>query len=378
MNRVALAPCGDYAPENVVAAVREVLAPLGGIEAFVWPGAQVLLKPNLLAGKAPDKAVTTHPELLRAVIKAVRQAGGIPTVGDSPGIGTLRQVAKGCGVLAVLEEEKVELAPFTSPIEVAVDHGPFRRLELAADLFEADCIINLPKLKTHQMMGMTCGVKNLFGGVVGKRKIALHLQAGDDKTLFARLLLEIAERIAPCLTLVDAVTAMEGEGPGSGNPVAIGALLASRSPLAVDAAAIRLLGLPLSEVWTQQVALEDRRQEADPNRLEIVGHSPETFRPDRFEPARRTEIHFGLPRFLRRHLKRWVTARPEVDLPRCVACGLCVEHCPPQAMTLVHGRLHIHDAQCIRCFCCQELCPHNALKTTQGMLLKILSRSEPK
>ena len=221
-NRVSLQQLSSYEPSAVSAALERLLAPLGGMGNFVTPGQKVLIKPNLLAGKAPEKAVTTHPELVRAVIKLAQQAGGIVSLGDSPGIGSPQNVARKCGIMAVVEETGINFAPFTESVKISPRSGTFQELEIAQDIINAEVIINLPKLKTHQMMGMTCAIKNMFGAVVGLRKPRLHLQAGTDKAFFALMLLELCEQLAPQLSIVDAVVGMEGEGPGSGNPVEIG------------------------------------------------------------------------------------------------------------------------------------------------------------
>ncbi len=370
-DRVALTAATSYDRTEIEAALERLLAPLGGMAAFVRPGARVLLKPNMLAGKAPDKAVTTHPEIVRAVILQVQRAGGIVSVGDSPGVGTPRQVAQRCGILDVINETGAHFAPFAKSVPVHIASGTFHQLELAQDILDAEVIINLPKLKTHQMMGLTCGVKNLFGAVVGMRKPGLHLQAGTDKAVFALMLLELAERIKPALTIVDAVTGMEGDGPGSGDPVHIGALLAGANPIAVDSVAIALTGLRPDAVWTQHIALRRQLPGATLDQVEILGAELATLRVAHFRPSKSTDVNFGLPTFLSRPLRRALTARPVVDGKRCRACGLCVKHCPPAAMVIRDGQLHIDEHACIRCFCCQELCPHAALQTRQGALLRL-------
>src|SRR6185369_5886248 len=190
MHTVSIERVDTYDRELVREGLERLLAPLGGMGAFVRPGERVLLKPNMLAAKTPDRAVTTHPELLRGAIEMVQAAGGIPLVGDSPGIGGIRKVAERTGMLAVVEETGAELVEFAEPVEVG-GSGMFRRFELARPYLEADRIINLPKLKTHEMMTLTCCVKNLFGAVVGTQKAAWHLKAGADRALFARMLLEI-------------------------------------------------------------------------------------------------------------------------------------------------------------------------------------------
>jgi len=370
--RVALVAAPDYSPATIETGLERLLLQLGGLERFVRPGQRVLIKPNLLAGKPPERAVTTHPQLVRAVIEAVRHVSAIPLVGDSPGIGTPAQVARACGVLQVCEETGTPFLPFSDSETVSLGAGSFQRLEIARDLLEADVIINLPKLKTHQMMGLTCAVKNLFGAVVGMRKIRLHLQAGTSKASFAELLLALAGRLAPALTIVDAVTAMEGDGPGSGDPVHVGALFGGASCVAVDTLALALTGLPPERVWTQQAALRLDLPGSHMEQLELVGDPLERLRPMTFRPAKQTDVNFGLPDVLRRPLRKALTARPAIRHERCVRCGLCVSHCPPHAMRLT-ARVEIDLATCIRCFCCQELCPYGAIDTRQGALLRLAS-----
>ncbi|BCR04216.1 (4Fe-4S)-binding protein [Desulfuromonas versatilis] len=368
---VSLVAAPDYSPQTITAAIERLLAPLGGMQAFVRPGQKVLLKPNLLSAKPPEKAVTTHPEVVRAVIALVQGCGGIVSVGDSPGIGTPRQVAQRCGILQVIEESGARFAPFADSVKVRPQGSTFHELEVARDILEADVVINLPKLKTHQMIGLTCAVKNLFGAVVGMRKPRLHLQAGTDKAFFALMLLELAEHIRPALNIVDAVVGMEGQGPGGGDPVQIGALLAGADALAVDTLAMELVGLRPDACWTQKIARKTGRPGSRLEELEIYGERPAALRPAHFRPAKATDVNFGLPPFLKNPLKRTTTALPEPDFEKCLACGLCVQHCPPRAMTVETGRLQIDLERCIGCFCCQELCPHGAILTRQGLLLRL-------
>jgi uncharacterized protein (DUF362 family)/ferredoxin len=367
---VSVQALADYHPARVRAAIEQVLAPLGGMAAFVRPGQRVLLKPNLLAGKAPEKAVTTHPEIVRQVILLAKAAGGIVSVGDSPGLGTPESVARKCGILQAVEETGARFAPFVESVSVRVSSGTFHQLEVAREVLDAEVIINLPKLKTHQMMGYTGAVKNLFGAVVGMRKVRLHLQAGADPAFFALMLLELAERFPPALSLMDAVVGMEGNGPGSGDPVPIGALLASPHPLALDTAATALVGLSERQVWTQRVARDTGRPGSCLDDVQVIGPALASLRPRHFRPAPSSDIGFGLPAPVKRALRNTLTARPEIA-DNCVRCGDCVRHCPPHAMALAERGVRIDYHQCIRCFCCQELCPHGAVLTRQGALLRV-------
>jgi uncharacterized protein (DUF362 family)/NAD-dependent dihydropyrimidine dehydrogenase PreA subunit len=369
--RVSLQGLKSYDPTDTLAALEKLLQPLGGMPAFVKPGQKVLIKPNLLAGKAPDKAVTTHPEIVRAVIKLAQKAGGEVVLGDSPGIGSPENVARKSGIMAVVEETGSRFVPFETSVSIRSTSGTFQQFEVAQEILAADVIINLPKLKTHQMMGLTCGVKNMFGAVVGLRKPRLHLQAGTDKAFFALMLLELCEILAPALTIVDAVIGMEGEGPGSGDPVQIGALLAGSHPQAVDTVATELVGLLPHQIWTQQQAIDTKRPYTHLQQLELCGDPLEFLKINNFRPAKMTDVNFGLKGGLKHYLRNALTARPAPDHKLCKRCNDCVTHCPAEAMKIVHNKLLIDYNSCIRCFCCQELCPHGALETKQGILLRL-------
>ncbi len=359
------------------AAVREglirLLEPLGGTRAFVRPGERVLLKPNLLAGRLPEKAVTTHPEIVRGVIELVKEAGGIPLVGDSPGVGGCRRVAEKAGLLQIVEETGATLVEFSEPIEVS-GNGTFKRFELARPYLEADRVINLPKLKTHEMMTMTCAVKNLFGSVIGTAKAAWHLKAGADRELFARMLLEIYLLRKPDLTIVDAVTAMEGDGPGSGDPRHVGLLLAGTNPVAVDVIAAEVVGIPKKLLYVERMAESLGLDGADRRTIQTIGIPLDEVRVPDFRLPHISDVQFGLPSFLKNRLRHYFTSRPAPIPEQCLLCSICVDACPPRAIAIRNGRLVFDYHRCIRCFCCRELCPHGSLDVQEGTFLKLIRK----
>ncbi len=369
--RVSLQKLTTYNAQTTMQALEVLLRPLGGMTAFVKPGQKVLIKPNLLSGKSPEQAVTTHPEIVRAVIKLAQEAGGEVSVGDSPGIGTPETVARKAGILDVIQETGCKFAPFANAVEINPKGGTFHQFEVAEEIVSADVIINLPKLKSHQMMGLTCGIKNMFGAIVGLRKPQLHLQAGVDKAFFALMLIELCEAIKPNLTIVDAVVGMDGEGPGSGDPIDIGVIMAGSHPQAIDTVATELVGMQPRQVFTQQKAIDTQRPHTQLDQLELCGESLENLKIKTFRPAIMTDVNFGLQGNPKRYLRNAMTARPVPDYQLCKLCNDCVTHCPADAMVIKGNRLTINYNNCIRCFCCQELCPHGALMTKQGLLLRL-------
>jgi uncharacterized protein (DUF362 family)/Pyruvate/2-oxoacid:ferredoxin oxidoreductase delta subunit len=306
------------------------------------------------------------------VAELVRETGATVLIGDSPGIGGFQRVAERTGISRAARESGAELVPFEETIEVC-GSGVFRRIVLARAYWEADKIINLPKLKTHEMMTMTCAVKNLFGAVVGAEKAAWHLKAGASRQQFARLLLEICQLKKPALNIVDAVVAMEGDGPGSGDPVSLNALIAGVDPVAVDVVAARLAGigpdlLPI-ELEAERMGLSGANRDG----VRLVGAPLERFAREPFRLPKGLDTQFGLPGFIKKGLRRYLTARPYADKERCVLCGICRDSCPPGVITIKNSALSIDDGRCIRCWCCRELCPQSAMEVRRGALMKLVS-----
>jgi uncharacterized protein (DUF362 family)/Pyruvate/2-oxoacid:ferredoxin oxidoreductase delta subunit len=339
---VSIVKCDDYDESNVMSALRQSIDLIGGIHTFVKRGSHVLLKPNLLFGKSPEKAVTTHPSILRGMIAMVREAGGVPSIGDSPSVGSLTWTAERAGVKAV-----------------------------ARAVLEADVIINLPKWKTHAQMLLTLGVKNLFGCIPGSRKPLWHLKAGDDRRIFARILFDIYQAVRPSLTVLDGVVGMEGNGPNSGRPIPIGLIMASGDSLSLDQVVCDLLGISREFLLTNRVAFE---QGIGKDPIEVLGESVEDVMISNFQFPTLSQIDWGLPGFLSRALKNALTARPVIDEEVCKSCDQCAEICPPKALARSEEELVFDYGKCIRCLCCLEVCPEGAISVKQGWALRLKSK----
>jgi uncharacterized protein (DUF362 family)/Pyruvate/2-oxoacid:ferredoxin oxidoreductase delta subunit len=373
MNLVTIEKASNYDRTEIKSAVIRLLEPLGGMASFVKPGERVLLKPNMLSAKPPEAAVTTHPEVLRAVIELVRECGGMPLVGDSPGIGRCRTVAEKSGMMAVIRETGAQLAVFEKTVEVS-GSGIFKRFELGKPYMEADRVINLPKLKTHEMMTITCAVKNLFGAVVGPAKVAWHLKAGVDREMFARMLLELYLLRKPDLNIVDAVTAMEGDGPGNGDPRHVGLLLAGINPVAVDVIAAEVAGIPKKLLYVERAAERLAIAGSDGSTIRTSGIPLDEAKISGFRLPRSTDVQWGLPPFLKNRLRQYLTSRPYALEGKCRLCGICRDACPPKAIEMKDGALRFDYNRCIRCFCCRELCPHGALGAREGALARLIKK----
>jgi uncharacterized protein (DUF362 family)/Pyruvate/2-oxoacid:ferredoxin oxidoreductase delta subunit len=366
---VSIVTADGYELANLRQAVIRLLEPIGGMSEHIFPGERVLLKPNLLSAKDPGLAVTTHPAIVRVVAELVIEAGGIPLIGDSPGFGSFLRVAEKSGIYDAARDSGAALVEFNEAVELQ-GSGTFRSIRLARAYYEADKIINLPKLKTHEMMTMTCAVKNLFGSVVGTEKAGWHLKAGSSRQLFAKLLLEIYQLKKPALTIVDAIIAMEGNGPGSGDPIKRGLLLAGINAVAIDVIAGRLAGIAADLLPIEQEAISMGLSGSLIEDIVPCGVALESIPEISFRLPAGMDVQFGMPPFIAKALKNHLTSYPAANPKKCVLCGVCRDACPPAVITIQNSALSIDRAHCIRCWCCRELCPHSAMETKRGLLLK--------
>lgn len=330
-------------------------------------GARVLIKPNLLAPASPDRAMLTHPMVVKAVVEYALQKGAKVRISDSPAMGSVEKVAKESGIKSALEGLDVEFREFRSSAMIDVGE-PFNSIEIAEDAVHADVLINLPKLKTHSQMLLTLGVKNLFGCVVGFRKPQWHLRVGVDREMFGVLLYRIYAALRPSFTLLDGILAMEGQGPGKGGtPRHVGVVMGSKDAVAVDATVCAMLGIDPDRLFTNLAA---RRAGEIAEFIEVIGEVPSI---RDFRLPRITPLVFG-PKSTRKILRKYLIQRPAPNEALCKACGDCWRYCPAGAIQHDKKKLPFDYEKCIRCYCCLEVCPHGALRAEEPKLGKLFNK----
>jgi len=385
MNRVYVVKCGDY--QETEKGIQELLAMMGGIEQFAAQGERIALKVNLLRAAKPDEAVSTHPAVTSAIARMAKACGALPVIMDSPGAGyrynekILDKTYRTCGMHEIAEAAGIELNRDTSHEIVSFPEGELiKRFEVITPVVNSDGVFNLCKLKTHSFMHMTGAVKNLFGVVPGLAKPGYHGKLHDTEH-FANMLLDLTGFVAPRLSIMDAIVAMEGEGPGSGRPREVGLLLASRNALALDVVASHIMGL---ERERNPLLVAAGKRGLHPNRLEeveIVGPEVSDLVIPNFElPA---TIYDGSGaggeawwvRLMEPLFKHALSVKPVVRKDRCIACGACRDACPMNVITLDDSSYaRIDHRGCIRCYCCHEMCPENAIELRQGFLYRMANR----
>jgi uncharacterized protein (DUF362 family)/Pyruvate/2-oxoacid:ferredoxin oxidoreductase delta subunit len=332
----------------------------------IGSGKKVIIKPNFLAPATPESAIITHPFVIKAIAEYVIEKGARPVISDSPAVGFFGRILQTGGFVEALKGLDVECREFKKSVSVDIG-APFGRIEIAEDSLAADVLINVPKLKTHCQMGLTLGVKNMFGCVVGLRKPEWHFRSGVDRALFARLIVQIYAAVKPAVTILDGILAMQGQGPGrSGKPRELNVLMSSDNAVALDMTVCRMLGLEPHELLTNRIAAEMGMDE----KYEIEGKLPQI---DDFRLPLMAPLVFGPPglhKISRKHLVQ----RPVVTKVACRMCGECGKFCPAMAITNEPDHIKFDYDKCIRCYCCIEVCPHGALETKETFISRLARR----
>lgn len=385
MNDVSIVSCHDYDEQTARDALCRALEPIGGLD-FVRPGMRVVIKANLVAAMRPQEAGTTHPALIAALTRLLLERGAKSvTVADSPGglynAAALHHVYRVCGLSQAVSAGALLNEDFESSQIVFDGACAARSFVCTSSLLHADAIVNFCKLKTHGMMTLSAAVKNLFGAVPGTMKPEYHFRFPRPED-FSDMLVDLNEYLSPALCLCDAVVAMEGNGPTAGKPRALGAILASRSPYALDLAAARMIGLSPQSVPTIAAAARRGLFPADVDALRLLGDAADLIVSD-FEKAdgRRdlqfeTDTPFG--RAFSAVARGALSSRPKLQKSACVGCEKCARICPAHAIEMKRGRPVIDRKRCIRCFCCQEFCPKGAMRVHRPAAARLLSASPKK
>jgi uncharacterized protein (DUF362 family)/NAD-dependent dihydropyrimidine dehydrogenase PreA subunit len=376
MSKVIIKNCNNYKVEDLIDIINSGINLLGGWDKYIRSQMTVLLKVNLIGPKTPDTAAVTHPEFVRAITRILVERKCEVWIGDSSGgaIAGISPTGRSfivSGLERVAMEEGAKIKNFDKEGVMGVDTSA-GKMYLAKPLFEADFIINLPKLKTHSAGIYTGAVKNLFGCIPGLRKAAYHKGAPNPKE-FGAVLATINESVNTSLHIMDGITAMEGEGPTAGTVYNAEKILLSTDPLALDTVASKMIGINIEDNPIFDAARERNLGEWRMENIEVEG--------DYFAPPKLPK--FKLPRAFKLRKKvnhrlmvnviNLLKARPKVDKNYCKNCNMCVESCPVFAID--RETKIINYDKCIECMCCHELCMYKAVKLEREKIIgKLISR----
>lgn len=344
-------------------------------------GKRVAVKPNLVMSKSPEYGATTHPLFLSAVISALRELGASDIiVAESSGgpytEATIRAHYKNCGITDACG---APLNYSTAAEAVMYTEGiTCKRFNIIKPIVDADVVVNVCKLKTHQLTKLTCAVKNLFGVIPGIEKFEMHAAYSRHED-FRSMLFDLDGCIMKNKTLIsvcDGILGMEGNGPTGGSPRAYNAVISSMSPYCLDLAAEKILGFE-GTCPTVRLGAERGLNPATAEELQLIGDDINEMRiPDVVAPdSERKTFLSQLPDLFGGRLANFFRPRPVVNTKKCVGCGECVRSCPKHTIEFVvkngKKKAKIKHSECILCYCCQELCPFVAIDVKKNLIVRI-------
>ena len=350
------------AEKSLEDAVREAVNLLGGIDRFIKPDGSYLIKPNLFTTIPSEKGATTDLRIFMTLARMIKEKNARPVVGECPATASYARpdiVFDNLGVREICQKEDVAINVLDREEPVRVKNPSAEVLDnFWFPKFSLDCegIINVPKLKTHSLTKMTCAVKNLFGLQQGGSKANHHVRTGNDPESFNRLLVDLYGCIHDkvILNVVDAVVAMEGEGPTTGDPVKLYVIIAGEDAAAVDFVSAAVMGWDPLEVGTNYLLAERGLGPKTLDEVEVVGVPIEKV----VRPFKRPQTHSDGQMFI--DIQMPIVCDPE----KCESCGICVQTCPVKAISM-NNIPEFNDSICIQCFCCMELCPHGAIRVVR-------------
>lgn len=368
MAEVSVRRCPDYRADAVRHSVKKIFEDLDVLGCIIPEDCKkILLKVNLLTESAPEDGIVTHPALVEAVAQELRSTGAEIVIADSPsGRFTperLERIYRKARLIEVAKKTGATLNYDTESVDVSFPEGRvLKQFRVLKAVQEADVLISLPKMKTHALTTFTGATKNLFGAIPGTTKVRYHAQF-PSVLKFGDMLLDVFEFLSPSLAIMDGVVAMEGPGPSRGQLKKVGLIFGSTDCVALDAVACSLAGIPLKQVSTLVAARKRGLGETDPDRANVTGDGRDAATIDPFQlPTSSARARMSFPSWLDRWVTRFLTRPPHVIMPECRGCGICLENCPKDCVSITDGKAEIDEVRCQRCYCCQEVCPHGAIE----------------
>jgi uncharacterized protein (DUF362 family)/Pyruvate/2-oxoacid:ferredoxin oxidoreductase delta subunit len=368
MSKVALIRCETYESADVFAAVNRAIDLIGGAGAIATRTDNVLLKPSVMQGRSPELCVTTHPAVFEAAASVFKSTDASLFYGDAPAVGGSLEHLEKAGIRSVAERLSLQLADFDHGVEISHPEATIQKnFIIAQGVLACTVLVSISKLKTHDLFRITGAVKNQYGCIPGLIKAHYH-SCLPDTYKFAQFLVDINTFVKPKLFIMDAIYAMEGNGPQSGDPKKLGCILVSTDPVALDAVACRLINLNPLYVPTCLAGEKAGLGTCADDKIEIVGENHTGFIDKKFRVVRRPSYHFsGFASKLR--ARKIFAPRITIKRKNCTRCGKCILICPIAPKALSWKKNDKKDPprynylRCIRCFCCQEICPSKAIKT---------------
>ena len=290
--KVILKAVESYDQKLIDKSVAEIFDTFNG-QINISHGHRVLLKPNFIAPVPVDSGAVTHPALLIATAKIIIDMGATPFVADSPAWANTQKCIEIFGYTNEFDKLGIEIAQLDQPTRTEVKNS---KVGISKVALQADRIINIPKYKSHQQLGATFAIKNMYGTIPGKEKALWHFLKGKDYDDFCRMVVNIYQRLNPILTIIDGITAMEGKGPLSGNPRHLGVIVAGTDPLACERVCAEIGNFDIDLLPLFQMAKQMNLGCGDLDKIEVIGNSIDSLRCPNFVHPEQIPLFFSFTR----------------------------------------------------------------------------------
>ena len=377
--------CTVYRQDEIKALLARAIDALGFEEHI--RGKRVVVKPNLVRKMDPERGGTTHPVMLEALCRLLFERGARSVlIAESPGgvynPTALGSVYGGCGIAAAAKSAGAELNYDCSYDTLSYPAGKkVRSFPIITPILQADTVIDLCKLKSHGMLTMSAGAKNLFGTVAGVLKFEMHARF-PDSTDFSEMLADLNGALygqKPILCICDGIVGMEGNGPTGGIPRRRGVVLVSENTFNLDLAIHRMLGLKSTPALLRR-GMERGWCPEDGRELCYPFKRPEDFAVKDFllpDSEKKSTLQKVLT-VKGGALARFFEPRPLIAKD-CRGCLECVRSCPQKTILVCtdkkgRKRARIDPKKCIKCYCCQELCPFEQVKIVKNPFIALANR----
>lgn len=372
MHILTIEKCNNYHEQQIKQALTNLLAPFGGIAKIAWPGAKVLIKPNMLSCREPEKAATTHPALIKELALMCAEAGAEVFIGDSPPaiFGRTEEFWNRTGFSGAAKESGAKLICFETgekQLLKFVSNSLDVAIPITQAYFDADSVVNLCKMKTHHLTRITGAIKNLYGLVPGLQKAHWHKIFARSKE-FGTFIADFSHKLPCTMHIMDGIVGMDGQGPAGGSPYNAGLLFASDSSVAIDLAFCELAGISANSVSVLKRAKELNWGPASLEEVNYKGPPIDELKFKNFSVPGRSSTDI-IPTAVMSLFQRLVRAYPVLKKGKCIKCGRCAKICPAKAIEMGSSLAEFDYSLCISCFCCLEVCPVDALEVKPSPLL---------
>jgi len=255
--------------KEIEASVRKAIELAGGLADIVKRGDKVIIKPNIVVAQSPETGANTDPRVCKVIANMVRELGAKPIIGEASSVGQVTEEAIQAAGYGKLREEGYEVIDFTKEetTKIPIPKGKsLKEVVLPKIVLEADVLIDVPKMKTHDQTEVTLALKNMKGILLDKGKRSLHHTFGIFQGVA-----DLCTVVRPSLAVVDGIIAMEGLGPIAGDLVEMDLIIAGKDLVAVDAVTSKIMGFDPADHGCIGAAVASGIGVGDLDKIEVVG-----------------------------------------------------------------------------------------------------------